>query len=119
MTYSLDFRKKVLSAKEGECLSFAQVSERFKVGKGSVMRCSKNINSQTTRNKPATKIGMIALRRDVEVYPDAYLHERAERMAVSKGCIWLALQRLGVTYKKNTQSSQILPHRTTCLPAED
>ena len=52
------------------------------------------------RNKPATKIDMSALMKDVQSYPDAYLHERAFRFGVSVTGIFLALRRLGIRYKK-------------------
>jgi len=49
---------------------------------------------------------MAALARDVEIYPDAYLHERGARFNVSHNCIWHALKRLKVSYKKNSTASQ-------------
>ena len=38
MTYSIDFRKKVLSVKEPDHLTCSEVSKRFGVGQASVMR---------------------------------------------------------------------------------
>ena len=49
---------------------------------------------------------MEALKQDVQKYPDAYLKERAERLRVSHNCVWHALKRLNVTYKKNSKSSK-------------
>jgi len=106
MSYSLDFRKKVLQVREKENLSMHSVAKRFAVGVASVMGWSKNIEAKKTRNKPATKIDMESLKIDIEKYPDAYLKERAARLGVSHNCIWHALKRLGVTYKKNFSSSQ-------------
>jgi transposase len=115
MTYSRDFREKVLLIKEKESLSFSKISKRFDVGVASVVRWAKNIESKTTRNKPPTKIDMDALRRDIETYPDAYQFERAHRLNVSKTGIGYALKRLGVTYKKNPQPSTSKPRKTICL----
>lgn len=106
MTYSRDFRNKVLTIKEQENLSFSQVSKRFGVARDTVFRWSKNIVAKTKRNKPATKIDMEALQRDIETYPDAYQYERAERLQVSRNCVYFALKRLKVTYKKNSGASQ-------------
>ena len=61
--YSLDFR---LAIKEAEKLSFAELSKRFKVGIASLVRWSKKIEPILKRKKPATKIDMEALKRDVE-----------------------------------------------------
>jgi transposase len=109
MTYSLDFRKKVLSIKETENLSFAQTAKRFDIGIASIVRWTKHIEAKTSRNKPATKINMEALRKDIRTYPDAYQRERAERFGISKSGIWHALNRLKITRKKKASS---IPRRT-------
>lgn len=106
MTYSVDFRRKVLAIREKEGLSLAKVAKRFGVGLNSVMRWSKNIEAKKTRNKPATRVDMEALKRDIEQYPDAYQYERAARLGVSKNGIWHALKRLKVTYKKKPSTSE-------------
>jgi len=90
-----------LGAYEG--LSIAQVAARFCVGIASVTRWLKNPNPKLTRNKPATKIDMIALARDVREFPDAYQAERARRLGVSEKGIGHALRRMGISYKKTLQ----------------
>ena len=115
MTYSLDFRLKVLAVKEKEGLSFAKTAERFYVGVASVVRWAQKPKPQTNRNKPATKINMEALKKDILLYPDAYQYERAERLHVSTTGIWYALQRLGVTYKKNSSPPKGILRKTLCL----
>ena len=107
MTYSLDFRKKVLAVKEREKLSFEDVALRFGIGsKNTVFRWSKKLEPCQTRNKPATKIDMEALARDVALYPDAYQYERAQRLGVSESCVQAALKRLEISHKKNAGASQ-------------
>jgi transposase len=69
MTYSLDFREKVLAIRKQEGLRLADVAVRFGVGIASVTRWCKHLEPQRTRNKPATKINMEALTQDVETYP--------------------------------------------------
>ncbi len=115
MTYSLDFRQKVLRVRAKEKLTFIETAKRFDIGLASLVRWSKDIIPQKTRNKPATKIDMEALKKDIEAYPDAYQYERAERLGVSKVCIWYALKRLKVTYKKNSQASQSGSRKTICI----
>jgi len=115
MTYSRDFRSKVIDTREKENLSMAEAAKRFGVGLISVLRWSKNIESITKRNKPATKIDMEALKQDVEKYPDAYQYERAERLGVSEGCVFHALKRLNVTYKKNSAASKSGQRKTLCI----
>ena len=118
MTYSHDFRSKVLTVREDEHLSMAKVAKRFGVGLASVMRWSNNIESLRKRNKPATKINMEALKRDVEQHHDAYQSERARRLGVSESCVGYALKRLNVTYKKNSAASQGNPRKTFCFLRE-
>lgn len=106
MTYSIDFRKKVLKVRKEEGLSYADISKRFAVGLASIVRWSKRIEPCRTRHKAPTRIKTEALREDVILYPDAYHYERARRLGVSTRGIGDALKRLGVTYKKNAQASQ-------------
>ena len=116
MTYSVDFRQKVLKVREAEGLSMAQVAKRFHIGLATVMRWTKKPAPQTTRNKPATKINMEGLKQDIETYPDAYTYERAQRLGVSKTGVWHAMKRLGITYKKKPQAPSFRPRRTAVLP---
>ena len=54
-----------------------------------------------TRDKPATRLDMAQLARDVEQVPDAYQWERAQRLGVAERTIGYGLQRLGISYKKH------------------
>ena len=56
-----------------------------------------------TRNKPATKINMDRLEKDIERHPDDYQWERGKRFGVTQSAIHYALQHLGVSYKKTLQ----------------
>jgi len=118
MTYSLDFRQKVLSTRKAQKLTFDQTSTLFGISKTTILKWIKNIHGQTGRNKPATKIDMEELKRDIEQHPDAYQYERARRLGVSRTGLWSALKRLKVTYKKNSESSQSMRRKATCLPKE-
>jgi len=115
MTYSRDFRRKVLSIKEQENLTTEEVAKRFGIGTASISRWNKNLEAKRTRNKPALKIEMEALKHDVELYPDAYHHERAVRFGVSEGGIRKALKRLRISYKKNAEASQSQRRGTASL----
>jgi len=100
MTYTLDFRRKVLSVREDEGLTISELSARFNIGEATVCRWMNRIEPQQTRNKPATKIDPIALLRDIRQYPDAYQYERAQRLGCSTNGIWHALKRMNITLKK-------------------
>ena len=118
MTYSLDFRRKVLTIRSAENLSMAETAKRFGVGVTSIMRWVKNPEIKQKRNRPARVLDMEALKKDVERYPDAYLKERAERFNVTYNDIWRALKRLNVTYKKNTSASQSGSRKTVYILPE-
>jgi hypothetical protein len=106
MTYSVHFRKKVLKIKVEEKLSFVEVASRFGLSKTTVFKWSKKLEPKKKRNRPATKIDMGALRKDIDLYPDSYYYERARRIGGSPTGIRDAVYRLGVTYKKNPKSSE-------------
>jgi transposase len=106
MTYSTDFRRKVLAVKKQEKLTDEATAKRFGIGIANLSRWKKNLEANRTRNKPATKINMEALKLDVEMYPDAYQYERAARFGVSERGIGKALKRLNISYKKNTETPQ-------------
>ena len=106
MSYSLDFRKHVFKIKAKENLSFEAVSARFGISTRTLFRWKNRLEPHTTRNKPATKIDMEALKKHVEDYPDAYQYERAAIFGVSPNCILYALRRLKISRKKNFFSSE-------------
>jgi transposase len=99
MSYSTDFRRKVLEVKEEENLTIAEAASRFKIAEASVVRWSKVLEAKRKRNR-LPKIDMEALKRDVELYADAYHYERAVRFGITESGIRSALKRLGISYKK-------------------
>ena len=100
MTYSLDFRKKVLSIRSKEKLSFVQAAKRFSVSINSLFLWSKKVEPMVTKNRPAIKIDQETLMEDIEKYPDAFNYERAKRLNVSPSGIRCAMKRLRISYKK-------------------
>ena len=106
MTYSADFRRKVLEVKERDGLSFEQAAALFGIAKSSVQRWTGRIEPCRSRNKPATKIDMELLARDVGLHPDAYQYERAVRLRCSRRGIGEALKRLSISRKKNSFASE-------------
>ena len=71
-----------------------------------LFRWQRRLEPKTTRNKPATKIDMEVLRRDVQENPDKFQYERAQDFGVTQGAIWFALKRMHISYKKNSVSPQ-------------
>jgi transposase len=121
MTYSLDFRKKVLEIQKRQKLTFQETAARFDIGTTTLVRWHKRLETrQSGVSRPARKkIDDQALLLDVQHYPDAYHYERATRFGVCPKSIWRALKRLGVSYKKNTQPSQGERPRTYTIPRDD
>ena len=73
-----------MKIREKESLSFSKVAQRFGVSKQAVYNWSKKIEEKKTRNKPPHKIDMDALKKDIEMYPDAYQYERAAQFGVTQ-----------------------------------
>ena len=65
MTYSTDFRRKVIGIKEQENLTTKEAAKRFGIGTANFSRWGKNPEPKRARNKPAVKIDREALKRDV------------------------------------------------------
>ena len=105
MTYSLQFRKKVLSL-QSQGVRFIDLSKRFKISTTTITRWKKQLHPKKYRNKQPTKIDTEALILDIKQYPDSYSYERAKRLGVSESGIKHAKKRLGISYKKNSKASQ-------------
>ena len=84
MTYSLDFRTKVFRIKEKKGLTFEQVSDHFDISIRTLFRWQKKLEPTMTRNKPATKINMDRLEKDIERHPDDYQWEPGKRLGVTQ-----------------------------------
>lgn len=95
-------------------MSLATVAQRFGI-LTSVVRWSNTLASKEKRERPAIRINMAALQEDVLAYPDAYQYERAKRLGVSKNCVWLALRRLNVTYKKTLVHPKSQPEKRSAF----
>lgn len=100
MTYSSDFRGKVLSVLAKEGLKVSEVATRFNVGVASVFRWINEPEPSRTRKECPTKVNMKALAEDVRQYPSDTLVERSERLGVNPKTIFSAMKRAGYSYKK-------------------
>jgi len=100
MTYSLDFRKKVLKIEAKEKLTIAEAAERFGIGTATITRWKQRIVPIRSRKVTPHKLPIKKLLEDVEKYPDSYQRERAKRLGVGKSTIHQALQKLKITHKK-------------------
>lgn len=119
MTYSLDFRQKVLSARARDGLTYQQVAARFFIGIASVVRWSHRLAIKPYIRRKHRKIDPLLLAQDVETYPDAYQAERAARFGVRVSAIHYALKRLGVTYKKSPQTPESRRREAAVLSGDD
>jgi transposase len=117
--YSLDFREHVLGIGEKEKLSVRKLGKRFGISFNTVMNWKKRLLPTLKRNKGPSKLAHEKLIEDVKNYPDAYQHERAQRLNVSRSCVHFALKRLKITYKKKPVSPTGGPRKTVYLLPEN
>jgi transposase len=103
MSYSLDFRKKVFKVKKDQSLTYQMTSERFAVPIRTLFRWANRIEPKLTRDRTGI-LDLKALRKAIEIHPDKFQYELAEKYGVSQPTICKWLKRLGVSYKKNTIS---------------
>jgi len=105
MTYSPDFRKKVLAVRQEQGLTVRETAKRFCIGVATVTRWIKNPEIRRCQSRQR-KLDKQALLQDVHDHPDDYQYERAARFGVSTAAVWRALKKLGITCKKNTSPPQ-------------
>ena len=105
MAYSLDFRQRVFAYKEKHQLTFEQTSAHFDINIATLFRWKKRLEPCVTRNRPAIKVNMDALKKEIEDFPDDYQWERAKRLNVTQPSIHYALKRLKISVKKNAEAS--------------
>ena len=99
MTYSIDYRKQVLSS-IADGMTIREAALFYGLSNSTIHSWQQNLVPKTTRNKAPTKIPDDALIEDVKRYPDDYNYERACRLNCSKTGIFNALKRLGISQKK-------------------
>ena len=105
MTYSIDYRKQVLSSIT-DGMTIREAALFYGLSTSTIHSWQQNLVPKTKRNKAPTKIPDDALIEDVKRYPDDYLYERARRLNCSKTGIFNALKRLGISQKKDLRASK-------------
>ena len=110
MTYSIDYRKQVLSS-IADGMTIREAALFYGLSTSTIHSWQKNLAPKTTRNKAPTKISNEALLKDVEQHPDDYMYERAQRLNCSKSGIEAALKRLSISQKKDTRPPEILSNK--------
>ena len=115
--YSKQFINKVLALRSE--LSIQKLADKFEISTRTIQDWIKGNFPKGKRNKPNTKLDLECLKKEVLEYPDAYQSERADRLGVSKSCIWYNLRKLAITYKKNTKTSQSRRRKALIVSKED
>ena len=90
MTYSIDYRKQVLSS-IADGMTIREAALFYGLSTSTIHSWQQNL---------FPKISDDALIEDVKRYPDDYNYERARRLNCSKTGIFNALKRLGISQKK-------------------
>lgn len=100
MSYSIDLRNRVVAfVRKGG--SRVEASRRYEVSIWCVNDWLKREDLTPIKVvKRKGKLDWEALKKHVELYPDALLRERAEHFKVRIYSIWNALQKMGITHKK-------------------
>lgn len=110
MTYSIDYRKQVLSS-IADGMTIREVALFYGLSTSSIHSWQQSLAPKAKRNKAPTKIPDDALIEDVKRYPDDYNYERARRLNCSKTGIFNALKRLGISQKKDLRASKSVPDK--------
>lgn len=104
--YSLDFRRRAVALvkQKGQCV--AHVAQLLGIGRVTLHRWLKltDLAPKPMGPKAPRKLCPERLAQHVADHPDAYQHERAAELGVSRYAIWYGLRRLGI--KKNAVVSR-------------
>ena len=101
MSYSLDFRQKVISYIEngGKVTKAAKI---FEIGRATIYRWLNRQNLEATKvERRKRKLDWKALEKDVQLHPDARLIERAKKFGVHPSAISHALKKMKITRKRS------------------
>jgi transposase len=101
MTYSVDFRKKVVGfVRNGG--GQAEAARRFVISLWCVRDwlARKNLQPQQQGVPRRRKLDKEALRAHVRDCPDAIVRERAAHFGVRYNSVWVALKAMKITHKK-------------------
>ncbi len=102
MTYSLDFRQKVIDYIEsgGKITTATKV---FGIGRASIYRWLERKELEATKVKHRhRKLDWKELEKYIQQNPDVKLKLIAEKFGVSTTAIWAALKKMKITRKKNS-----------------
>jgi transposase len=105
MAYSIDFINRAVAYKlEGHTLK--QVQEAFGIPAETYYDWKRKLENgfefgAKAKGERNRKIDKEALKQAVEANPDAFLYELAEKFDCSSAAIFYALEKLGITRKKN------------------
>jgi putative transposase len=102
MTYSMDLRQRVVAfVRDGG--SKSEAARRFGVSRWCVYNWTNRKTLEPSKQgcPGPWKLSPEALKAHVEQYPDAYQHERAVALGVSRHVVLYGLKRLGIRRKKN------------------
>jgi transposase-like protein len=99
--YSLDFRRRAVALVEEQGCCVAHVAKLLDIGRVTLHRWLKlpDLAAQPMGPKGPRKLCPEVLAQHVADHPDAYIHERATALGVSRYAVWYGLRRLGI--KKN------------------
>lgn len=111
MAYSLDLRRRALTLLSQD-YKIEEVSNLLNIGTATLWRWKArekqgNLEASYPKTRDFYKIDEAKLRQFISDNPDAYQHEIAEALGVTRTGVQYALARLGITRKKrhhNTKS---------------
>ncbi len=101
MSYSIDYRRRVISFVE-EGGSKAQAARLFKVHPSTIYEWwgrRDDLSPRPARTRQR-KIDKVALAAHVEAYPDARLRDRATHFGVHTNAVWEMMRKLGFVKKR-------------------
>lgn len=117
MAYSKDLRKQILKS-IAEGMTVRQAATFYGISTNTINQWKRNGIERKRRQFKPLKVNHDALLKDVVDYPDAFQHERAERLGVTASAISYALKQLKFQLKKDLPTPKTKPRTAKSIPFE-
>ena len=104
MGYSTDFKEKVMHIMARDKMTVRQAAVHFDVCTQTIQNWKKSTVAKPIPGRQV-KISFEQIKTDVQMHPDDYIKERAERFGVSTHAVFRALHAAGLSRKKRRSTT--------------
>jgi transposase len=112
MRYSSDLRKKVIEAVNSKEYTKLSISKMYKICRSTIDSWLSLVKTEglykvtPQTNIHSRKLDLEELKKQLELTPDIYQYELADKLKVSQNAVFYNMKKLGISRKKNKKTSE-------------